>query len=181
MGMGLEARLMSSLSLFTHGIEAGYDEDGFFAFGTTTDHRFDGSDPSFMRAPITNMPITWRIDLKGHDAFEKYKEWTFPASDLSPRVPTLDDYFEKVRRRPCGSFRRWTADEPISLSYSLPNDPALVAFVMGVVAADREMVITAQHLLMVSEDAIAPAASVAGFMERKEPVFLLDHPVLRIA
>ncbi|MBN9481139.1 MAG: hypothetical protein J0I52_12935 [Bordetella sp.] len=171
---------MISLTLFTRGIEVGYDEDGFFAFGTTPMHRYDGSDPSFTRAPITDIAITWRIDLKGYDAFEKYKDWTFPASDLSPRVPMLEDYFEKVKTRPCGSFRRWSADEPISLSYSLPNDPSLVAFIMGAVAADREMAITARHLLMVSEDALAPAASVTGFMERKEPVFLLDHPVLRV-
>ena len=64
MGLGLEAGLMISLTLFTRGIEVGYDEDGFFAFGTTPMHRYDGSDPSFTRAPITDIAITWRIDLK---------------------------------------------------------------------------------------------------------------------
>lgn len=169
---------MAQFSLITQGIHAGCGEDGFFASGVSTRHRLDNYDDYRFATPnIGGMPVQWRIDTKGEDMFAKYKSWTYPKTDLSPRVPVLDKIY--ATQPPCGLFRRWSHDEPIALTYSLPNDPTLATFIMGVVAADREMVISGSGFLMIDDDdTLAPAPSVKGFMERKEPRFLLDRPTL---
>jgi len=169
---------MASFLLITQGIHAGYGEDGFFASGISTRHRFhSGGDYRFATPYIGGMPVQWRIDTKGENMLAQYKHWTYPKSDLSPRVPLLDKIYATTT--PCGSFRRWSHDEPIELSYSLPNDPTLATFIMGVVAADREMVISGNGFYLIDDDEnLAPSASVKGFMERKEPLFLQYRPTL---
>ncbi len=176
--MGLGEVLMASFLLITQGIQAGYGEDGFFASGISTRHRFHSYDDyRFAKPYIGGMPVQWRIDTKGEDMFAKYKDWTYPQTDLSPRVPLLDEIY--ATKPPCGLFRRWSHDEPIELTYSLPNDPTLATFIMGVVAADREMVISGNGFYLIDDDANpAPSPSVKGFMERKEPRFLSDRPTL---
>lgn len=168
-------------TLTTRGIEAGYDKDGFFVFGRSTIHGFDAGDWSFVRPPITGMAVDWHIDMKGEDAFERYKEWIYPPSEISPRVQAIADHLERIEERPCGHFRRWSPEDPIALRYSLPSDPTLVAFIMGVVAADRELVISGNGFYLIEEDDEPKAApSSVGFMERKEPVFLTDRPTFRV-
>ncbi len=169
---------MARFVLITQGIHAGYGEDGFFASGISTRHRLENNDDYHFATPhIVGMPIQWRIDTKGEDMLAQYKHWTYPKTDLSPRVPLLDKIY--ATKTPFGSFRRWSQDEPIELTYSLPNDPTLATFIMGVVAADREMVIAGNGFYLIDDDdKLAPSPSVKGFMERKEPLFLQCRPTL---
>lgn len=171
---------MANLQLVTQGIEAGYDEDGFFAFGTTVSHEFRNHDWHSGTPDIQGMPIQWRINLRGQDLFERYQSLVREADGQSSRLPMLQDYFVSVQQRPTGCLRRWDHDEPIALSYSFPNDPSLAAFVMGAVAADRELTIWSGGWLFLTEDKVAPAASIDGFMQRAEPAFTLDAPILRV-
>ena len=171
---------MTTFVVTSKGIEAGWNKEGFFAFGTTIKHEFQNRDGHFSIPPISGMPVNWRIDAKGEDAFESYKVHTYPQSDLTPRMEALEEFFERYKPA-YGQFRRWSENEPIELHYSVPNDPTLAAFIMGVVAADRELVIAGQGFRMLyDDDRLAPAPSVAGFMERKEPLFLTDIPTLRM-
>ena len=171
---------MATFELTTQGIEVGYGDDGFFAFGTSVIHNFQNEDWQHGTPPIRGMPVTWRIGLNEEDPFEKYVTYTYPASDLSPRVPLLRDYFLNVKQTAKVEMRRWDHSEPISLHCIFPNDPSLASLVMGAASADRELVIWSQGWIFLVEEKLAPAVTVDGFMERKEPAFSLDPPMLRL-
>jgi len=52
---------------------------------------------------------------------------------------------------------------------------------MGVIAADRELIILAEGLHFLRDDEnLSPAATTAGFMERQEPAYTVDAPVLQM-
>jgi hypothetical protein len=68
----------------------------------------------------------------------------------------------------------------ISLSYSLPRDPAFAAFVMGVLSVDREIVFLCNGFHFVEEGKLAPVPTITGLMQREEPLFLHDIPNMHI-
>ncbi len=172
---------MASFELTTQGIEAGYSEDGFFAFGTSTLHKLDnGEDWEWTIPRIGEMPIHWRIALTSKDVFNDYKALLWKTENRTARLPLLEDYFVRIEAQPVGKLHRWDNEEPISLVYYLPNDPSLAALIMGVIAAGRDLTIYGQGFLWAKQDVAAPATSVPGFMERNEPAFTLEAPTLRI-
>lgn len=132
---------MASFELITNGIDVGYGEDGLFATGVSTAHKFDNDDWQWGTPPVRGMPVHWSISLSGKDPFEEYVSYTFPPSEVSPRVPLLRDFFSETKSRPVGKMRRWDHNEPIQLSYYFPNDASLAALIVGAVAADRELTI----------------------------------------
>lgn len=172
---------MGSIRLITDGIEAGYDEGGFFAFGQSMTHEFREDDWEFGTPPIKDVPVHWSIRLDDVDPFERYVSYTYPPSELSPRVPLLRNFFAQIEKKPVGEMRRWDENEPINLLYHLPKDPVIATLIMGVIAGDRELIIWGQgwHFLR-DDEKLAPAATTVGFMERKEPAYTVDVPVLRI-
>lgn len=182
MVVGLEQRLlMGTLRIVTEGIEAGFGEGGFFAYGQSLSHDFTGADWDEGAPPIEDLPIRWFICLDGQDPFERYVNYTYPKSKLSPRVPLLRDFFAEIERKPVGQIQRWDENEPIELRYHLPSDPTFATFIMGVIAADRELIILAEGLHFLRDDEnLSPAATTAGFMERQEPVYTVDAPVLQM-
>ena len=172
---------MASFTLITNGIDVFYDEDGFFAKGLSTTHKFFNSDWQSSQPPITGMPIQWSIRLSGADPFENYVSYTYPTSRLSPRVPLLRDFFSSVGRKVVGMMHRWDQSEPIALSYYFPNDTVLAAVILGAVAAHRELVIGGSNWHFLADDnRLAPAPTVDGFMQRNEPAFATELPQLQI-
>lgn len=173
---------MANFELITNGIDVGYGEDGFFAMGVSTAHRFgDDEDWEGGRPPVRGMPVCWSISLSGKDPFEEYVSYTYPPSELSPRVALLRDLFSETKSRPVGKMRRWDHNEPIQLSYYFPNDASLAALIVGAVAADRELTIRGSGWYFLTDDSrLAPAPTVDGFMERKEPAFATELPTLRV-
>jgi hypothetical protein len=172
---------MASFELTTNGIDVGYGEDGFFAFGVTTTHKFENDDWRWGEPPIRGMPIAWSIRFSGEDLFDEYVSDTFPQSDLSPRVPIIQEYLRDLKRRVIGKMHRWDLKDPIELTYHLPNDPSLAAIIVGAAAAGRELSIwgLGWHFAD-NDDSIRLAASVAGFMERREPAFVTDMPIVKM-
>jgi hypothetical protein len=171
---------MANLLLTTQGVEVGYDEDGFYALGTTVAHRFENEDWKFTTPNLRGMPIQWRLDLKEENLFERYKSCLWKTEDQTPRVPLLEDYFVDVKQPPVASLQRWDQKEPLELHFSFPNDPSLAAMITGAVVADRELSFWSQGWLFTTEDKPAPAVSVEDFMESQEPSFSLQLPVMRI-
>lgn len=173
---------MATLNFTTQGIDAGYGEEGFFAFGVTDDFMFDDDDWDFGPLPKFDKPglLRWAINGYSQDAWVKY-ETSVDAqrTSMTSRKPVLLDFFKR-HSQPVGLFWKWAADEPISLSYSFPADASLATFIMGVVAAKRELSVRGDGFMFVDDIAPAPAASAVGFLERQEPCFLLDLPTLRI-
>ena len=171
---------MASFELATTGIEVGYSDGGFNAHGVSVVHQFENSDWQCSTPSIKGMPVEWVIRLEEKDPFEEYVAATYPKSDLSPRVPELRDFFAK-HGKPCGQMRRWDNAEPILIKYYLPNDPSLAAFIMGAVAAGRELRIWGQGWdFMATDDRVLPIVTVKGFMERKEPAYTQDRPSLKL-
>lgn len=171
---------MARFELITSGMNVGYGPDGFFAWGISTAHDFDGewNDES---PPIQGMPVHWAIRLSEEDPFERYVSSTYPPSGLSPRVPMLRDFFTTVQGKAVGKMHRWDPKEPIDLSYYLPNDPSLAAFIMGAATAGRELTIWSQGWrFLVDDDHLAPAPSIKGFMERMEPAFVTEMPTITV-
>lgn len=173
---------MATFHLTTHGIEAGYDENGFFAFGVSVIHEFANPDWQNGTPRLGGMPVHWRIAQADEDLFERYVEYSsFPASKLSPRVPLLREYFSDAGERAKVKLHRWDQKEPISLECAFPKDPSLAAFMTGVIAADREIILRSSGWIFLTDDEkLAPAPTVTGFMDRQEPAFSLHLPTLRI-
>ena len=99
-------------------------------------------------------------------------------STLTERIDILKSRSEDGHP-PIGMLQKREPDR-ISLRYSLPADPALAAFVMGVMAAERELVFVCQGFQFASEGRLTWAPTASGFMERREPVFLYNRPILRL-
>lgn len=172
---------MATFHLTTQGIEAGYDDDGFFAFGVSVVHEFDNQDWQTGTPRLRGLPVQWRIGQADEDLFERYVEYSYPPEKLSPRVPVLREYFAGAGERAKVKLHRWDDNEPVSLQCSFPKDPSLAAFIMGVVAADREFTFRSPGWTFLTDDQkLAPAPTVTGFMERHEPAFSLYLPTLRL-
>lgn len=170
---------MSSFEIISQGIKAGYHEGDFYVFGTSTAHKLDNGDDWEWTAPrIRDMPVQWKIALTDKDVFKRYKDLLWKPEHRSPRLPHIEEYLTRVDARPVGMLRRWDQAEPINLLYHYPNDPSLAAFLMGVVAAGKEIEIFGHGWLWSKGDEPQAAASVPGFMDRTEPAFTLEHPVL---
>ncbi len=161
---------MSSFEITSQGISAGYHEGVFFAHGTSALHKLDNGDDWDWTVPnIGTGPVHWRIELTEDDAFSHYKRLLWKPEHITPRLRLVEEYFARVEKVPVGMLRRWDHRQPISLAYYFPNDPSLAAFLMGVVAANREIEILGQGWIWSKGDEAQAAASVPGFMERHEP------------
>jgi hypothetical protein len=172
---------MASIELTTNGIDVGYGEDGFFAFGVTTAHKFKDDSWEWRDAPIRGMPIQWSIRFSGRNLLKEYVSNTFPESELSMRVPLIQEYFNIMERSAIGKMHRWDLNEPIDLCYHLPNDPSLAAIIASAAAADRDLSIWGPGWYFTDDDVgTGRAASVAGFMERREPAFVIEMPIVKL-
>ena len=172
---------MSSFEITSQGISASYYDGEFSIGGTSTDHALDNGDDWEWTVPrIKDMPVRWRIVLTNKDVFTAYKTLLWKPEHTTPRLQDIENYFSRVECMPVGILRRWDHAEPISLAYHYPNDPTLAAFLMGVATSGKEIEIFGQGWLWSKGDEPQAAASVPGFMERFEPAFTLEFPVLRM-
>lgn len=170
---------MSGFEITSQGISASYYEGDFSISGTSTKHALENGDHWEWTVPrIRDMPVHWRITLTGKDVFTAYKELVWKPEHITPRLQHVEDYFGRVEKLPVGMMRRWNHNEPISLAYHYPNDPTLAAFLMGVASSGKEIEIFGHGWLWSKGDEPQSAASVPGFMERFEPAFTLQFPVL---
>ncbi len=170
---------MTTFTFTTQGFEVGYAEDGFFAFGRTTNHEFDEREWQGPIPRFRGQPISWRIDTAGEnqwDSYDRSVKERYPAP-LTERAELLKAFFEECGP-PVGMLWKWGPGS-ISLTYSLPPDPSFVAFLMGVLATERELMFLCPGFTFADEGKLAPAATVSGFMEREEPVFLRQRPLIR--
>lgn len=173
---------MARFEITSEGIEAGYDDEGFFAFGTSTNHRFnDEPDWRFTTPSCAGLPVTWRLALTERDVFTHYAETTAWKPELrDDRFQLLVEFFAASDEQPAGMLHRWSSEHPIALTYHLPNDPALVAFIMGVVATKRQLAIYGDGWMFSRNDEPSAAGSVKGFFDRQEPAFTRERPFLRM-
>jgi len=160
---------VSRFSFTTRDFTVGYDQNGFRASGETTRHDLP---------ELRGEPLLWMLDTAATNQWDHYAGLRADQGlPLTERAELLQSHFPKLGGPPVGLLMR---DEVgATLSYSLPNDPALAAFVTGVWAADRELVFSCYRFDWVPEGKLAPGATEAGFMERQEPVFLYERPILR--
>lgn len=168
------ARLVTAFIFTTKGFEVGYSGDGFYAYGETTKHKFDYDEDSRGPYPdFSGQTLHWSIDLAGKDQWDEMLGWT--DKPTSPeRMIMLTDFFARCGK-PVGLAWKWD-ESAVTLRYSFPEDRGLVSFIMAAVVADRELVFRCPGFQFVDDDTIAPAASATGFLERKEPAFLIELP-----
>lgn len=166
---------MSKLELKARDVHVGYGKDGFYAFGSTTDHSLERSDFNEEGPPIEGQPIDWFIKLTGANQYEEYKCW---RSSEGERDKELEEHYGLKYPARC-QLRRWRSDKRTVLEVSYPNDPALAAFLTGVAMHDQGLSIYSPGWCFLAEDRVAPAVSCIGFMEREEPAFSADYPILR--
>lgn len=170
---------MVTFSFITQGLDVGYGEDGFFAFGGTDNHRWHDRDYLDAMPPLHGEVIEWRIDTRNKSQWDQYKAALTPEQ-ITPRKDVLNEFWSEYGV-PCGRMQR-SRFEPngVFLIYSLPSDPALAVFFMSALTAGRELTIFCPDAHFIDGDGIAPAPSVVGFQERGEPAFLHDKPILRL-
>lgn len=161
---------MTAFIFITQGIDVGYDEDGFFAYGETTNHKFNERDWVGHGLPrFQGKPIFWRIGSGRKDMWVEYIAITGQRATAKPTDLTKE-WFQRYDA-PVGLLLKLDP-YPIRLTYSLHTDPALASLIMGAVAAERELVFWCEDFMFVDETKPAPVPSVSGFMERQEPLFL---------
>ena len=173
---------MADFELITNGIEVGFGREGLFAHGLSTTHKFENDVWNHDKPWIHDIPIEWSIRLDDMNPFEAWaSSCTNPGMDLfRPRVNMLREYFIRHDERPVGMMRRRNNNEPIILRYHFKNDPSLTAFIMGAIAAGRELSVWGQGWVFLADDVLNWDTSVKGFMERNEPVFVTERPILKI-
>lgn len=176
---------MASFTLITQRMDVGYGEDGFFAWGTTDNFRWNdrGEYVHGEHLPrFTGEVVEWRIDSNPKSQWDQYA-YFLPHEDKSKREDLLKafwgDYGQPYARLERGRYVE-DGGSPVVLYISLPADPSLTAFVMSVAMADKELHIHSGGWSFMDEDKLAPAVSHAGWTEQFEPAFSNDVPILRI-
>lgn len=170
---------MVTFSFITQGFEVGYGGEGLFAFGETDNHRWEDRDSPTVTPKLRGEVIAWRIDVSPETPWEQYASWREPEQ-ITPRKDKLHAYWADFGM-PAGRMQRSLYDaKQVSLSYSLPNDPALAVFLMSALEAGRELAVFCPGFQFIDEDKVAPAPSVTGFEQRGEPAFPNDRPILRL-
>lgn len=176
---------MATFEFKSEGIQAGYGENGFFAFGETTDFQFDEREwPGHDLPNIRSMKLVWAINTRGDDQWKEYNDiidaYAFDHANW-PRTERASEIERAYAdRQRLGLFTRWHPGK-MSLTYSLNPDPTLAVVIMGAIGAGREIDFFAQGFLFADEGKVAAAPTVSGWSERKEPLILADHPTIRVA
>ncbi|MGV9010266.1 hypothetical protein [Brevundimonas sp.] len=175
---------MATFTFVSEGITAGFGESGFFAFGETSDFQFDEREwPGHGLPHLQSDKLAWSIQTTGRDAWESYTEvieaYGFDRANwpMTERAAEIERIFSKPR---LGLFIRWKPGET-TLTVFLKNDPALAIVIMGAIAAGREIDFFQQGFLFADEGKPGAAApTVSGWSDRKEPLILTDHPIIRV-
>ena len=175
---------MTTCTFLSEGITAGFGENGFFAFGETTQFEFDEREwPGHGLPYIRTDKFSWQINETGEDAWAQYEEVieanAFGGSSwrITERKAEIERVFTKPR---LGLFVRWEPGET-TLTVNLGNNTALATVIMGAIGAGREIDFFQQGFTFADEavtDAAAP--TVSGWLERKEPLFLTSPPIIRV-
>ena len=172
---------MTIFEFTAHDIQAGYSDNGFSAGGLTTEFGFD--EQEYLGHPLPRLrgiKLRWSISAIGGNAWALYEDVVSAnRAEITSRAAEITHV---LGSRLCGLFLRWEPEEAeVSLSFLLPPDPAFASFIMGVIAAERSLSVVHMGFQFASEgrdDAAAP--SVSGFMDRREPLFVTDRPILRL-
>lgn len=176
---------MASFTLITQGMEVGYGDDGFFAWGTTDNFswRDRGEYVHGEHLPdIAGEVVEWRIDSNPKSQWDQYA-YLLPPQEKSKREDLLKAFWAEYRQPYARLERGRYVDEggtPVVLYISLPNDPSLTSFIMAVAMADKELHVHSSGWNFMTDDKLAPAVSHAGWTERFEPAFSSNVPILRI-
>jgi len=176
---------MASFTLITQGITVGYAEDGFFAWGTTDNFRWNdrGDYVHGEHLPrFTGEVVEWRIDSNPKSQWDQYA-YFLPPEEKSKREDMLKAFWAD-HREPFARLERGRyvdgGGAPVVLYISVPADPSMTSFIMSLVMAEKEMHIHSGGWNFLHDDKAAPAVSHAGWQERFEPAFSSDMPILRI-
>ncbi|MFP5449042.1 MAG: hypothetical protein ACLGHU_09890 [Alphaproteobacteria bacterium] len=186
MVLALEAKLlMASFTLITQGMDVGYGEDGFLAWGTTDNFSWNdrGEYVHGEHLPsLTGEIVEWRIDNNPMSQWDQYA-YFLPPEDKSSRENLLKAFWAEYRQPLARLERSRYVDDggpPVVLRISLPRDPSLAVFIMSVAMAEKELHIHSGGWSFMDEDKLAPAVSHVGWTERFEPAFSSDMPILRL-
>ncbi len=174
---------MASFFLVTQGMTVGYNADGFFVFGQTTNFKWNDQYDYVHGQSLPNFDgdlVEWRIDTSPMSMFERYR-YCLDPHQITKREALLKDHWNRCgqpfvlmeRGRHTGQ-----GGSAVAISISFPRCAALTAFIMPLALADKELTIQSGGWSFLSDDREAPAASRVGWEERFEPAFSGDLPIL---
>lgn len=197
--------VMASFIFTTENINVGWDGH-MFAFGSTSEFRYDFQPYPDPTPRLRDFILNWRISSESSDSwqFQKVLLETYGFSlpedgNLSDtrskfqtdrqletlgvsvdRYKALDEFFER-EGMPVGDFRIWD-DEGIrylNLTYYLPSDYSLWSLVTSAAALNGKLeFVSTHHYFADRED--APAPTVDSFLERNQALFIKRLPVIRL-
>ncbi len=174
---------MASFSLVTQGMTVGYNEDGFFAFGQTTNFRWANPSEYVHGESLPKFDgdlVEWRIDTNPMSMFERYR-YCLDPEQVTKREALLKRHWDRVGKPFVMMQRGRYTDQggpAVEMYMSFPRDSALTAFIMPLALADKELTIHSGGWSFLSDDREAPAASRIGWDERFEPAFSGNLPIL---
>jgi len=174
---------MASFSLITQGMTVGYNEDGFFVFGQTTNFKWADQGEYVHGESLPKFGgdlVEWRIDTNPKSVFEQYRSALDPEQ-VTKREALLKDHWDRFGQPFVMMERGRFTDQggsAVVIYMSFPRDAALTAFIMPLALADKELTIQSGGWSFLSDDREAPAASRVGWDERFEPAFSGDLPIL---
>lgn len=174
---------MAWFSLITQGMAVGYNKDGFFAFGQTTNFKWDDQHEYVHGESLPKFDgelVGWRIDTNPMNVFEQYRYGLDPEQ-VTKREARLKDHWDRFGQPFVLMERGRYTDQggaAVMICMSFPPAAALTAFIMPLALADKELAIHSGGWSFLSDDREAPAVSRVGWEERFEPAFSGDLPIL---
>jgi len=174
---------MARFFLITQGVLVSYHEDGFSAFGRTTNFEWQNQDEDAQGESLPRFDgeiVEWQIDTSSKSLFDRYR------SGLSDdEVTKRENLLKKVwaeHGQPVISMERcrykYEGGPAVVIHISYPPDASLAAFITPIAMADKELLIRSGGWQFLSSDREAPAVSLIGWDERFEPAFSSDLPIL---
>lgn len=176
---------MASFTLITQGLRVGYNEDGFFVWGTSDNFCWNDRGEYVHGEQLPRFAgelVEWRIDSNPLSLWEQFRNVMEP--DEFPEREALLKKFWGTDRQPYARMERSRfvdkGASPIAVTMSLPSDPNLTGLIMGAAMSGKELNIFSHGWMFLSEDKLAPAVSYVGWQDRFEPAFSSYIPTLTV-